>query len=58
MYYMFDLLLASRAKAERVSRVKAMEAREKKGLLSEREKAILAAEREEASKRKEDCVIA
>ncbi|KAH8104739.1 hypothetical protein BXZ70DRAFT_1005247 [Cristinia sonorae] len=46
-----------RAKAERESRLKGMEARAKKGLLSEEEKVLLAAAKaEEASKK--DCVIA
>ncbi|EAU86069.1 hypothetical protein CC1G_07148 [Coprinopsis cinerea okayama7 len=45
-----------RAKAERESRIKAMQAREKKGLLSEQEKQILAQYQEEAKKDK-DCVI-
>ena len=34
-----------------------MEAREKKGLLSEEEKAILAAERAAKTSKKDDCVI-
>ncbi|KAG5648374.1 hypothetical protein DXG03_004946 [Asterophora parasitica] len=45
-----------RAKAERESRLKAMQARAKKGLLSEEEKAILAAEEKEAAEKK-DCVV-
>ncbi|KAI0087861.1 hypothetical protein BDY19DRAFT_953556 [Irpex rosettiformis] len=47
-----------RAKAERESRLKAMQARAQKGLLSDEEKAILDAELEEAGKKKDDCVIA
>ncbi|TFK61388.1 hypothetical protein BDN72DRAFT_778250 [Pluteus cervinus] len=43
-----------RARAERDSRIKAMQARARKGLLSEEEKAILAAEEQEA---KGDCVV-
>ena len=47
----------SRARAERESRLKAMQERAKKGLLSEEEKQILA--QEEANKGKgDDCVIA
>ncbi|PSR70464.1 hypothetical protein PHLCEN_2v13615 [Hermanssonia centrifuga] len=47
-----------RARAERESRRKAMQARAKKGLLSEEEKAILAAEEAEAATEKDGCVIA
>ncbi|KAG6897644.1 hypothetical protein C0992_012623 [Termitomyces sp. T32_za158] len=46
----------ARAKAERESRLRAMQARAKKGLLSEEEKATLAAE-EQATKRKDDCIV-
>ncbi|KAF8073717.1 hypothetical protein FPV67DRAFT_1560075 [Lyophyllum atratum] len=46
-----------RAKAERESRLKAMHARAKKGLLSEEEKAILAAEEKQAAERKGDCIV-
>uniref|UniRef100_A0A8H7Y3Y3 AN1-type domain-containing protein n=1 Tax=Psilocybe cubensis TaxID=181762 RepID=A0A8H7Y3Y3_PSICU len=45
-----------RARAERESKLRAMQARAKKGLLSEEEKAILAAE-EAAAQEKKDCVI-
>ena len=52
-----SFLLFSRARAERESRLKAMQGRAKKGLLSEEEKQILA--QEEANKGKgDDCVIA
>jgi len=50
------ICIYSRAKAERESRLKAMEERAKKGLLSEDEKAILAAERANSSG-KDDCVV-
>ncbi|KAG6909125.1 hypothetical protein DXG01_001877 [Tephrocybe rancida] len=46
-----------RARAEKESRMKAMEARAKKGLLSEEEKAILAAEQTAAEKKKDDCIV-
>ncbi|PFH54085.1 hypothetical protein AMATHDRAFT_136453 [Amanita thiersii Skay4041] len=45
-----------RAKEERASKVKAMQERAKKGLLSEREKAILAEEEAELAKDK-DCIV-
>ncbi len=47
-----------RAKAERESRIKAMQERAKKGLLSEEEKAVLAVAEAEKAERKDDCVIA
>ncbi|KAF8895487.1 hypothetical protein BD779DRAFT_1668753 [Infundibulicybe gibba] len=47
---------SSRAKAEQESRRKAMEGRAKKGLLTEEEKAILAAE-QARKKEKGDCII-
>ncbi|KAG6820713.1 hypothetical protein H0H93_012766 [Arthromyces matolae] len=46
-----------RAKAERESKLRAMQARAKKGLLSDEEKAILAAEEKAATERKDDCVV-
>jgi len=54
--YSYDLY-DRRAKAERESRLKAMQAREKKGLLSEEEKVILAEEKAAQAKKKDDCVI-
>ena len=50
--------LHRRAKAERESKLKAMQARAQKGLLSEEEQAILDAELKEGARRKDDCVIA
>ncbi|KAI0789737.1 hypothetical protein C8Q75DRAFT_764734 [Abortiporus biennis] len=47
-----------RAKAERESKLKAMGERAKKGLLSEQEKEVLAAEEEAMRNRKDDCIIA
>ncbi|KAF8195460.1 hypothetical protein BJ912DRAFT_957039 [Pholiota molesta] len=46
-----------RARAERESRLKAMQARAKKGLLGDEERAILAAEEAAAHERKGDCLI-
>ncbi|KAL1722767.1 hypothetical protein EV715DRAFT_286814 [Schizophyllum commune] len=47
-----------RARAERISKVKAMKARQAKGLLSEEEKLILAAEEAQLSSEKSgDCCI-
>jgi len=46
-----------RAKAERESRLKAMQTRARKGLLNEDEKVILAAEEKEAAEKKGDCVV-
>ena len=49
----------SRARAERESRLKALRERARKGLLSEGEKVILAAEEAEAARAKDDgCIIA
>jgi len=45
-----------RAKAERASRRTAMEARAKKGLLTEEEKAILAAE-QKADDKEGNCIV-
>ena len=47
-----------RAKAERDSRIKAMQERAKKGLLSDEEKAVLAAAEAEKAERKDECVVA
>ena len=58
-YSVNAFILTRRAKAERESRMKAMQARAKKELLSEEEKAFLAeAEAEKAAQKKDDCVIA
>jgi len=46
-----------RAKAERESRRKSMQARAKKGLLTEDEKLILATEEANHAKDKKDCVV-
>ncbi|KAG6812559.1 hypothetical protein H0H92_002211 [Tricholoma furcatifolium] len=46
-----------RANAERESKLKAMQARAKKGLLSEAERDILAAEEKAAAEKKDDCVV-
>ncbi|KAG6854641.1 hypothetical protein C0991_003289 [Blastosporella zonata] len=46
-----------RAKAEKESRLKAMQARAKKGLLSEEEKAMLATEQQAAAEKKDDCIV-
>lgn len=46
-----------RAKAERESRRKAMQARAKKGLLTEDEKLILATEEASRAEDKNDCVV-
>lgn len=56
MYQFTNLYLYSRAKAEQESRLKAMEERAKKGLLSEDEKAILIAERGKGNN-KHDCAV-
>jgi len=52
-----DSIYVSRAKAERESRLKAMEERARKGLLSEEEKDILAAELAGDKPGKGDCII-
>ncbi|KAF9046600.1 hypothetical protein BJ165DRAFT_1472953 [Panaeolus papilionaceus] len=46
-----------RARAERESRLKAMQMRAKRGLLSEEEKVILASEEAAAAESKKDCII-
>ncbi|KAF8631008.1 hypothetical protein AX15_002623 [Amanita polypyramis BW_CC] len=46
-----------RARDERMSRVKAMQERAKKGLLSDREKEILAAEEAELKNNKDECTV-
>jgi len=47
----------SRARAERESKLKAMQMRAKKGLLSEEEKVLLASEEAAAAEAKKDCII-